>query len=182
PLSLIAMHPVLPAFLIARWLLVLLILIGLYFLSGFLVPVLAALIISLASWPLYQRLLRRCRGHNAWAASLALVIVIIVLIVPLSLALSFAVQEASNFIAWALAANRHGMPTPPWIPPLPLVGERLAEYWSTYLGKPHALGEMVEIVSGEHLGNIYRMLLSATGDVFRLLLGVIFMLITMFFV
>src|SRR3546814_12935631 len=41
---------------------------------------------------------------------------------------------------------------------------------------------MVEIVSGEHLGNIYRMLLSATGDVFRLLLGVIFMLITLFFV
>src|SRR5690606_8577486 len=136
------MHPVLPAFLIARWLLVLLILVGLYFLSGFLVPVLAALIISLASWPLYQRLLRRCHGHSAWAASLALVIVIIVLIVPLSLALTFAVQEASNFIAWLLAANRHGMPTPPWILALPLVGGRLAEYWTTYLGEPHALGEM----------------------------------------
>ena len=78
------MHPVLPAFLIARWLLVLLILAGLYFLSGFLVPVLAALIVSLASWPLYQRLLRRCHDRNALAASLALVIVILVLVVPLS--------------------------------------------------------------------------------------------------
>src|SRR5690606_25450309 len=38
------------------------------------------------------------------------------------------------------------------------------------------------MVSGEHLGNIYRMLLAATGDVFRLLLTVIFMLITLFFV
>ncbi|NYT85947.1 AI-2E family transporter [Pollutimonas harenae] len=176
------MHPVLPAFLIARWLLVLLILVGLYFLSGFLVPVLAALIVSLASWPLYLRLLRRCHGRNALAASLALVIVIIVLIVPLSLALSYAVQEASNFIAWALAANRQGMPAPSWILALPLVGARLAEYWTTYLGEPHALGEIVEVVSGEHLGNIYRMLLSATGDVFRLLLGVIFMLITLFFI
>lgn len=176
------MQPVLPAFLIARWLLVLVVLAGLYFLSGFLVPVLAALIVGLASWPLYQRLLRRCNGRTALAASLALVVVILVLIAPLSLALTYAIQEASSFIAWALAANRHGMPTPPWIVALPLVGERLAGYWSTYLGEPHALGAVVEMVSGEHLGNIYRMLLAATGDVFRLLLTVLFMLITLFFV
>lgn len=176
------MQPVLPAFLIARWLLVLVVLAGLYFLSGFLVPVLAALIVGLASWPLYQRLLRRCNGRTALAASLALIVVILVLIAPLSLALTYAIQEASSFIAWALAANRNGMPTPPWIVALPLVGERLAGYWSTYLGEPHALGTVVEMVSGEHLGNIYRMLLSATGDVFRLLLTVLFMLITLFFV
>jgi len=93
------MHPVLPVFLIARWLLVLLILIGLYFLKGFLVPVLAALIIALASWRPYQRLLGRCGGRSTLAASLALAIVVLVLIVPLSLAMSYAIQEASNFIA-----------------------------------------------------------------------------------
>jgi predicted PurR-regulated permease PerM len=177
------MHPpVLPATLIARWLLVLVILVGLYFLSGFLVPVLAALIISLASWPMYQRLLAACKGRNAVAATLALLIVILVLIIPLSLALAYAIQEASNFIAWALAANRNGVPPPNWILALPLVGNRLAEYWMLYLGEPHALGTVVEMVSGEHLGNIYRMLLSATGNIFQLLLTVIFMLITLFFV
>lgn len=176
------MQPVLPAFLIARWLLVLVVLAGLYFLSGFLVPVLAALIVSLASWPLYKRLLRRCKGRTALAATIALIIVILVLVVPLSLALTYAIQEASGFIAWALAANRNGMPTPPWILALPLVGGRLAEYWVVYLGEPHALGTVVEMVSGEHLGNIYRMLLAATGDIFRLLLTVLFMLITLFFI
>lgn len=176
------MQPVLPPFLIARWLLVLVVLAGLYFLSGFLVPVLAALIISLASWPLYKRLLRRCRGHTASAATIALLIVIAVLIVPLSLALTYAIQEASSFIGWALAANRDGMPTPPWILALPLIGDWLAGYWVIYLGEPHALGTVVELVSGEHLGNIYRTLLAATGDVFRLLLTVLFMLITLFFV
>lgn len=176
------MQPVLPAFLIARWLIVLVVLAGLYFLSGFLVPVLAALIVGLASWPLYRRLLKRCDGRSALAASLALVVVIIVLIAPLSLALTYAIQEASSFIGWALEANRNGMPTPDWILALPLVGTRLAGYWVTYLGEPHALGTVVEMVSGEHLGNIYRMLLAATGDIFRLLLTVIFMLITLFFV
>ena len=50
------MQPVLPAYLIARWLLLLVLLAGVYFLSGFLVPALAALIIGLASWPLCQRI------------------------------------------------------------------------------------------------------------------------------
>lgn len=176
------MQPVLPARLIARWLLVLVVLVGLYFLRGFLVPVLAALIISLASWPLYRRLLRRCKNSEPLAATLALLIVITVLVVPLSFALTYAIREASGFIGWMLTANRDGMPTPPWIPALPFVGEHLSKYWVTYLGEPHALGEVVEIVSGEHLGNIYRMLLSATGDIFRLLLTVVFMLITLFFI
>jgi len=176
------MQPILPAYLITRWLLVLVILAGLYFLRGFLVPVLAALIICLASWPLYQRLLRRCGGRDIVAASLALGIVILVLIIPLSMALSFAIQEASSFIRWALAANRDGVPVPLWVIELPMIGDWLARHWVQYLGEPHALGELVEMVSGEHLGNIYRTLLSATGDVFRLLLTVIFMLIVLFFV
>ena len=36
----------------ARWLLVLIVLAGIYFFHGFVVPVLAALVIAFASWPL----------------------------------------------------------------------------------------------------------------------------------
>lgn len=176
------MQPVLPAYLIARWLLLLVLLAGVYFLSGFLVPALAALIIGLASWPLYQRLVARCGGRTALAASLALLVVIVVLIVPMSLALSYAIKEASTFFAWAIAANRHGVDVPNWITLMPVVGDRLSEYWQAYIGQPHALGALVEAVSGEHLGNIYRMVLAATGNVFQLLLTVLFMLITLFFV
>ena len=176
------MQPVLPAYLIARWLLLLVLLAGVYFLSGFLVPALAALIIGLASWPLYQRLVARCGGRTALAASLALLAVIVVLIVPMSLALSYAIKEASTFFAWAIAANRHGVDVPNWITSMPVVGDRLSEYWQAYIGQPHALGALVEAVSGEHLGNIYRMVLAATGNVFQLLLTVLFMLITLFFV
>ena len=176
------MQPVLPAYLIARWLLILVLLVGLYFLSGFLVPVLAALIIGLASWPAYKRLLVYCNDRTTLAASIALLLITVVLIVPLSMALSFAIKEASGFITWALSVNRFGAPVPDWIKSLPLVGERLNEYWRVYLGEPHALGELVEMVSGQHLGNIYRMVLSATGNVFHLLLTVLFMLITLFFI
>ena len=87
------MQPVLPAYLIARGLLLLVLLAGAYFLSGFLVPALAALIIGLASWPVYQRLVTRCGGRTALAATLALLVVIVVLVVPLSLALSYAIRK-----------------------------------------------------------------------------------------
>ncbi len=176
------MQPVLPASLITRWLLLLVLAAGVYFLSGFLVPALAALIIGLASWPLYQRLVRGCGGRTALAATIALLAVIVVLIVPMTFALSYAIKEASNFFAWAIAANRNGVAVPPWITALPGIGDRLGVYWETYVGEPHALGALVEAVSGEHLGNIYRMVLSATGNLFQLLLTVLFMLITLFFV
>lgn len=175
-------QPVFPAYLIARWLLLLVVAAGIYFLSGFLVPALAALIIGLATWPLYERVVVFCKGRNALAATLALCAVILVLVVPLSLALTYAFKEASNFFGWALAANKHGVDVPVWISSLPVVGDRLSVYWATYLGEPHALGALVEMVSGEHLGNIYRMALSATGNVFQWLLTLLFMLITLFFV
>ena len=176
------MHPVLPPFLLARWLLLLVVIAGLFFLKDFIVPVLGALIIGLASWPAYKKLLSYFNGRSVIAATVALLIVFGAIIAPLSFALTFVIKEASSFIIWALAANRYGMPVPDWIPELPIVGPRIAEYWQLYLGEPHALGALVEIVSGEHLGNIYRMVLSATGNVFHLLLTLLFLLITLFFV
>ncbi|ANQ83157.1 AI-2E family transporter [Azoarcus olearius] len=176
------MPSIFPAHLVARWLLFLLLLAGVYFLSGFIVPVLAALIIGFASWPLYERLLRRCGGRSAVAASLALMTVILVLVVPLSLAGSYAMREADTLIEWLLAANRNGMAPPRWVEALPLVGGRLAALWQEYLGAPQALGEWVQILSGQHLGNIYRILLAATGDLLHAVLTLLFMLITLFFI
>ena len=176
------MPPLPNASLIIRALLLLIVLSGAYFLRGFLVPVLAALIIGFASWPLYRRGVRACGGNTTLAASLALVIVIVVLIVPLTMALHYALQEAGGLVTWLLEVNRYGAPPPRWIEALPLVGETLATYWREHLGEPHALGDWIQILSGQHIGNIYRWVLSATGDVFNLALTVLFMLITLFFV
>ncbi len=175
------MSPVVQAPLVARVLLLLVIAAGVYFFRGFLVPVLAALIIGFASWPLYERLVALCRGRTAWAATLALLVVMVVLVVPLSLALHFSLQEATSLVQWLLEANRSGAAVPRWIESLPLVGERLAEYWRDHLGEPGALGEWVQILSGEHLGNLYRFALATTGNVVNLALTILFMLITLFF-
>lgn len=176
------MPPVLQAPLIVRVLLLLILAAGVYFFSGFLVPVLAALIIGFASWPLYRRVVQACSGNTTLAATIALLVVIGALIAPLSIALHYALDEASSFVRWMLEANRVGASPPRWIESLPMVGERLAGYWRQHLSQPNALSHWVQLLSGEHLGDIYRTALAATRDLFHLALTLLFMLITLFFV
>lgn len=57
---------ILPANLAARWLLALLLLAAAYFFIGFVVPLLAALVIGFASRPLYGRLTILCRGRTTF--------------------------------------------------------------------------------------------------------------------
>ena len=176
------MQPVLPVHVVARLLLILLLAAGVYFFSGFVVPVLAALIIGFASWPLYSKWVQMCGGRTTLAASVALLFIMLVLVAPLSIALSYSVQEASHILAWLLTANRVGVQAPAWIIALPYVGERLGSYWAEFLAQPHALGGLVELISGQHIGNIYRVVLSTTGNVFHIMLTLLFMLITLLFV
>ena len=64
----------------------------------------------------------------------------------------------------------------------PFLGHWLAENWQLYLGEPRALGEVVQFLSGEHIGNISRWVLATGRGAFDLLLFVLFMMITLFFV
>lgn len=176
------LNPILPAYLIARGLLILLLVAGIYFLRSFILPGLAALIIGFASWPIYLRLEEKCNHRTAVSATIALIIVIAVLVVPLSFVLSYAIKEAISIVNWLEHANRDGMSVPEWVRALPMVGERLEEYWDDNLASSGAIGEWLREHSGQHLGNISRMLLSATGNIFNRGLAVLFMLVILFFV
>src|SRR4051812_14449203 len=75
----------------ARWLLIVVAASGIYFFHGFLVPVLAALVIGFASWPLYRELLRRTGGSTTIAATLAIIFILAFLIVPVGIALTYTI-------------------------------------------------------------------------------------------
>ena len=172
----------LPANPVARGLLVLILAAGVYFFHGFLLPVLAALIIGFASWPLYVRLVRACGGRTPLAASIALTVILVVLVVPFAILVSYGVNEVTSWVAWLVEANRQGVPVPRSVEATPFLGHWLAENWQLYLGEPRALGEVVQFLSGEHIGNISRWVLATGRGAFDLLLFVLFMMITLFFV
>ncbi len=165
----------------ARWLLVLIVAASIYFFHGFLVPVLAALVIAFASWPLYRRLLAAVDGNRTIAATLALLFIIAFLVVPISFASTYAINEISEWFSWAVDTNRYGAQTPVWITNLPIAGEWLNEQWMHYIGHPGAIGELIQLVSGANIGTIYRGVLAAGGSAFGILLTLLFMLIVLFF-
>ncbi|MGX5666802.1 AI-2E family transporter [Rhizobium daejeonense] len=166
----------------ARWLLVFVLLAGVYFFHGFVVPVLAALVIGFASWPLFRRLQEYVGGNRTLAATIAIVFVISFIVVPISLAAFYAVQEIKIWAAWAVQANATGAPAPQWLGSLPIIGASLLEQWERQLGHPGGLGELVQLTSGANIGSIYRGLLVFGTSAFQWFLTLLFMLITLFFV
>ncbi len=107
-----------------------------------------------------------CGGRRTLAASTALLLVIALLVVPLGLVAWYSMQEAGDFIAWPVAANRDGAAAPDWIGTLPMVGPRLIGYWNDYLAEPDAISQWVRLLSGEHLADSYRIALSTTSNIF----------------
>jgi predicted PurR-regulated permease PerM len=165
----------------ARWLLILIVAAGVYFFHGFLVPVLAALVIAFASWPLYRRLLQGVGGNRTLAATFAILFILAFLVVPIALAGTYAIHEVREWLTWALETNRNGAPTPHWIAALPIVGDWLNEQWTVAIGHPGGIGEVIQLVSGANIGSIYRGVLAAGGSAFGLLLTLLFMMIALFF-
>lgn len=166
----------------ARWLMFLIAVAAIYFFHGFIVPVLAALVIAFASWPLYRKLLANVGGNKTIGATLAILLILGFLVVPIGIAATYTVGELRVLIGWAIEANRSGSPPPDWIVALPRVGIWLGEQWDRHIGSPGAIGELVQLVSGANIGNIYRAVIAAGDGAFHLLLTMLFMLIALFFV
>lgn len=171
-----------PPISIARWLLILVVAAGVYFFHGFLVPVLAALVIGFASWPIYRKILKLCNYNRALSATVALLLILTFLIVPIVMAMSYTIKEIGIWFTWAVETNRTGSPTPEWMVALPGVGQWLDQQWFRYIGHPGALGELVQLISGANIGTIYRTVLATGTGLFDLMLTLLFMMIALFFV
>ncbi|MGL6122159.1 MAG: AI-2E family transporter [Shewanella sp.] len=175
------MAPIFTNAAVGRTLLILLLCAGVFFFIDFLVPALAALIVCFSSWPLYQKLLAKCAGRSALAASIALIFIVLGLITPLFLVFSYAIQEIKLWLDWLIYANQHGAAVPQWIKNLPLLGEWLTTQWQMFIGEPHELGKIVTAISGQNLTGISRGVLLLGWNTLGVLLTLLFMLITLFF-
>ncbi|PRX09330.1 UNVERIFIED_ORG: putative PurR-regulated permease PerM [Martelella mediterranea] len=173
--------PLIPSVTAARWLLLGVALAAVYFFHGFLVPVLAALIIAFASQPVFRDLNRRLGNRRTLAATIAIFLILLFLILPIVFAVIYMSRELEAWISWAAEANRVGAPVPDWIFNLPVIGAWIAEKWRDYLGQPGDIGQLIQAVSGENIGSIYRTALFVGGRVFGLVLSALFMLIALFF-
>lgn len=164
----------------ARWLLLAVLAASAYFFKGFMVPVLAAMIIAFASWPLLLRLEHGLGMRRIFAGTVLLVSLLAFLVVPVMMALFYAFGELQSWIGWAINTNSTGAPPPVWIETMPHVGLWLADQWRSYIGEPGAISQVVQVVSGANIGTISRGILTAGTLAFHLVLTLLFMLISLF--
>ncbi|MFT4150153.1 MAG: AI-2E family transporter [Paracoccaceae bacterium] len=164
----------------ARWLLLGVLVASVWFFHGFIVPVLAAMIIAFASWPVLLRVQSALRIHRLTAAALLVLLIVGFLIVPITLAMVYAFGELKNWVSWGIQVNANGAPPPRWIAGFPQIGDWAAEQWDLYVGKPGGVGHIAQLVSGENIGSIYRAVLAAGSLAFHLVLTLLFMLIALF--
>lgn len=164
----------------ARWLLFVILAASIYFFHGFLVPVLAATVIALASWPIRTRVVQRWNLGRTWAAALMLLTLVCFLVAPIAFALFYAFAELQIWVSWAIEVNTVGAPPPLWFAELPQVGDWLQDQWRDHIGRPGAISELVQLVSGSNIGAIYRGVVTAGALAFHLALTLLFMLITLF--
>lgn len=164
----------------ARWLLLAIVAASIYFFHGFVVPVLAASVIALASWPIRERVAGEGGLGRTGAASLLVLVLVCFLLVPIAMALGYAFRETRDWINWAITVNGMGAPTPDWMAGLPHIGDWFDKNWQTYIGRPGGISEIVQLVSGSNIGAIYRGAITAGTMTFHLALTLLFMLITLF--
>lgn len=105
--------------------------VAVWMLSTFLPALGWAVILAIATWPLYLAA-RRHAGRTSAAAAVTVLIALVVL-VPLVIATIQAVHEARGVIEFVIQSRKSGFEVPAWIADLPFVGAAIAEWLNTHL-------------------------------------------------
>lgn len=102
-----------------------------WILKPFLLPLVWATMIAVATWPLLLGVQRHLRNSRALAVLVMSVGLLLLLILPLALAVTTILQNTDVLKEWVGQLSAEGLPQPPaWVGNLPLVGEKVAAIWS----------------------------------------------------
>jgi len=125
---------------------VLVLLLSALVLRSFIEPLLWAIVIAIATWPIYRGLARRFRTSTPSSAFALLFTTLVSLLVlgPLVFAFGTLAVQAKSLIAHIAATDKTGLATPAWLESLPLVGARLADRWQATLSTPGGLSASLQ--------------------------------------
>jgi predicted PurR-regulated permease PerM len=99
----------------------------------FLSAIVWAAVLAATTWPLFSHARHRLKGRSGIAAAVVTLLILLVVVAPFVIV---GVTLAENFARMTELVRElveRGPPGPPgWIGQLPFVGERIADYWSSF--------------------------------------------------
>ncbi len=119
----------------------------------FILPVVWAVILTMASWPVYANLLRRLRGRAVPAALASTLLVAAVFVVPVLMVLDQASRHAPAIAAYIARANLQGIAAPSLLDRLPYGAAAVQQWWATTLAQPHGLAHLFSDVPAIRLSS-----------------------------
>jgi predicted PurR-regulated permease PerM len=153
---------------------------GLWILRDFLPALAWAVVLSIALWPLYDRLLQLFpsqRGRIAVPLLLTL-LVGVVFVAPLVLLGVALVKESHIFIAFVGTARHEGIMVPDWLGQVPVVGPTFADWWQANLTDPVTAEALFGRLNPRVIAESAR---EYGGEIIRRLVTFLFTLLTLFF-
>ena len=165
---------------VAKWIIILILVLGVFFFHGFLLPGLGAMIITFVTWRPYTELVRFCRGNTMIASSLATAFIVLVIIIPFFWLVHYLYGEVILLRMWLIEANTTGIPTPAWVLNLPF-GNEINTYWVEYLGTPNGVHDFFAEFGLSKLGYVATVTKSVTKSFSVLGFTILFMMIILFF-
>ena len=112
-------------------------------LRPFLLAIIWAAIIAIASWPLYLWIEARCGGRRATASVLTTALICLLLVGPMVLLIVFVTHDVVAVATYLVKVDSNGAPAPDWLGNLPLIGSYLLERWNLYLAEPNQLSTII---------------------------------------
>jgi predicted PurR-regulated permease PerM len=112
-------------------------------LKPFLLAIIWAAIIAIASWPLYLSIEKRCGGRRPIASTLTTALVCLLLVGPMVLLIVFVMQDVVSVASYLVKVDANGAPAPVWLGDVPWFGSFLVERWNLYLAQPNQLSTVL---------------------------------------
>jgi predicted PurR-regulated permease PerM len=122
-----------------------LVLLGIWVLRGFMGALAWAVVLTLATWPLYERFLTLFRPEQRrnLAPALFTLVIALVFIVPFGVAVVEIWRETRSVLHWVTEAEHNGIPVPPIVEGLPFFKQQITDWWTINLAAPGAITDLL---------------------------------------
>jgi predicted PurR-regulated permease PerM len=113
---------------------------SIFVLMPFVVAVIWATMIVIATWPFLIAVQARLGGRRGPAVAVMVLALLALLVVPTWLGISTIAENADRVGQFVRSLSTEGLPPPPdWLARIPLVGERITAAWQGLAGNPESL-------------------------------------------
>lgn len=164
------------------WAAILLVMLGLWILHSFLVPMVWAVVLGLTTWPLYDGLKgKQYQGERSGVMPAMIITLGIAVLIfgPVTYGLLRLGHELQSIMRLLQHAHQSGILTPDWLLKLPGIGTYAANAWGRWLGTSEAFNDLLKHILASDIPAYTR---SFATQILHRYTSAFFTLVVLFFV